>query len=82
MTLPSGLPLALSDNHPPMSRCYWVVTGKFLAGAYPGSPDALQHRQRIETLWNNGASESAGLVLPYGFQCAANMFIKRELSGN
>ncbi len=54
MTLLSGLPLALSDNHPPMSRCYWVVTGKFLAGAYPGSPDTLQHQQRIETLWNCG----------------------------
>lgn len=54
MTPLSALPLASSDSDPPTSRCYWVVTGKFLAGAYPGSPDAVQHRQRIETLWKSG----------------------------
>lgn len=62
MTPLSGLPLALSDDHPPSSRCYWVVTGKFLAGAYPGSPDAPQHRQRIETLWNSGLRSFVNLM--------------------
>jgi hypothetical protein len=62
MTLLSGLPLAQAHSDPPTSRCYWVVTGKFLAGAYPGSPDALQHRQRIETLWNSGLRSFVNLM--------------------
>ena len=37
--------------HRPTVRCYWVVEGQFLAGAYPGSPDPAAHRQRVETFW-------------------------------
>jgi protein-tyrosine phosphatase len=38
----------------PCSRTYWVVDGVMLAGAYPGNPDPVSHRQRIETLFDAG----------------------------
>jgi hypothetical protein len=42
---------------PPTVRSYWVVENRFLAGAYPGSPDRSQHRQRVEQLWHAGKSD-------------------------
>jgi ADP-ribosyl-[dinitrogen reductase] hydrolase len=47
---------------PPTVRCYWVVEGKFLAGAYPGSPDQAQHRQRVDELWQAGCRTYINLV--------------------
>jgi len=51
---PSPKSFSIPDAPPPTIRCYWVVEGKFLAGAYPGSPDQAMHQQRIEALWNAG----------------------------
>lgn len=54
--------LTVSRASPPTIRSYWVVEGKFLAGAYPGSPDASKHRQRIEELWGAGLRTFINLV--------------------
>ena len=52
----------LPSSSPPTVRCYWVVDGKFLAGAYPGSPDPDAHRKRIEELWDAGIRTFINLV--------------------
>jgi ADP-ribosylglycohydrolase/protein-tyrosine phosphatase len=54
--------LAIPTIDPPTIRSYWVIEGTFLAGAYPGSPNQTQHRQRIEELWNAGIRTFINLV--------------------
>lgn len=49
-------------SKPPTVRSYWVIEGKFLAGAYPGSPDRTKHRKRIEELWAAGMRTFINLV--------------------
>ncbi len=46
----------------PAPRTYWVVEGKFLAGAYPGAPDPHNHRARIVALWNAGVRTFINLM--------------------
>lgn len=46
----------------PAARCYWVVDQVFLAGAYPGSPDPDDHRNRLESLWEAGVRTFINLV--------------------
>lgn len=53
----AGLPTAafsIPTESPPVERSYWVVEGRFLAGAYPGSPDPARHHERAQKLWNAG----------------------------
>ena len=38
----------------PCSRTYWVIEDWLLAGAYPGRPDPVDHRQRIKSLYEAG----------------------------
>ena len=57
-----SIQLATGDSAPPAVRCYWVVEGQFLAGAYPGSPDPAAHRQRAETFWRAGIRTFINLV--------------------
>ena len=52
----------IPQANPPTIRSYWVVEGKFLAGAYPGSPDENKHCQRIEELWSAGLRTFINLV--------------------
>ena len=54
--------LATSGSAPPTVRCYWVVAGQLLAGAYPGSPDPAAHRQRVETFWHVGIRTFINLI--------------------
>lgn len=54
--------LMIPQANPPTIRSYWVVEGKFLAGAYPGSPDENKHRQRIQQLWDAGLRTFINLV--------------------
>jgi protein-tyrosine phosphatase len=42
--------LASSASVPPTSFCYWVVPDLLLAGAYPGNPDPVEHRQKVQSL--------------------------------
>lgn len=52
----------LPSRQPPVTRSYWVVEDKFLAGAYPGSADPAAHRQRVEQLWAAGLRTFVNLV--------------------
>ncbi|MBF0278893.1 MAG: dual specificity protein phosphatase family protein [SAR324 cluster bacterium] len=38
----------------PFARSYWVVEKKLLAGAYPGSPDVEESRQKMNALFEAG----------------------------
>jgi hypothetical protein len=54
--------LATSDSIPPVIRSYWVIEGKFLAGAYPGSHNPDEHRDRIKGLWDAGMRTFVNLM--------------------
>lgn len=38
----------------PCNRTYWVLDDLLLAGAYPGRPDPIDHRQQIKSLFDAG----------------------------
>ena len=44
MTNTAARRLADDDAEPPTSRCYWVMPGMLLAGAYPGHKTRAKHR--------------------------------------
>jgi ADP-ribosyl-[dinitrogen reductase] hydrolase len=46
--------LADARHPPPTSRCYWVLPGRLLAGAYPGSAEPNAHEARIAQLCDAG----------------------------
>ena len=50
------IPLTLTNpsKPTPCSRTYWVIEDWLLAGAYPGRPDPVDHRQRIKSLYEAG----------------------------
>jgi hypothetical protein len=50
----SALVRATGCERVPTARCYWVIEGKLLAGAYPGALDAREHALRVAALWNAG----------------------------
>ena len=52
--MPRTFTLAAHGNTPPTPWSYWVVEGQLLAGAFPGSPDPTDHRQKIKTLVDAG----------------------------
>lgn len=54
--------LAKSADIPPTTRCYWVLKDRFLAGAYPGSPNADEHVARATALWDAGIRLFINLV--------------------
>lgn len=47
---------------PPLARCYWVVEGLLLAGAYPGHPDSTTHSDRVNGLFKAGMRTFINLV--------------------
>ena len=57
-----NLSFSIPTIAPPTNRSYWVLEGKFLAGAFPGSPDPAEHRQRVEVLWTAGMRTFINLV--------------------
>ena len=56
--------LQLADDKaiPPNSSSYWIIEGQFLAGAYPGSPDPNEHRQKLRTLTDAGIRAFVNLM--------------------
>jgi len=50
--------------HVPFSRSYWVITGKFLAGAYPGSRNQTETHQKLRTLLDHGIRHLINLMEP------------------
>ena len=59
---PSRTTFSRPTGATPCERTYWVVNDRFLAGAYPGSPDQMRHRQRIQKLWDAGIRTFINLV--------------------
>jgi Protein-tyrosine phosphatase len=62
MTLNSQSVFSVPTGHPPTIRSYWVLEGKFLAGAYPGSSEPAAHRSRIQELWSAGMRTFVNLM--------------------
>lgn len=49
-------------TEPPTRRCYWVVPGKLLAGAYPESPVPSERGERVEALVRAGIRTFVSLM--------------------
>jgi hypothetical protein len=56
----------LSNSFPPVpfSRSYWVESGKLLAGAFPGSPDLDEAKEKITGLVQCGIQRIINLMEP------------------
>jgi hypothetical protein len=52
------------DSMPPTTRCYWVVPGRLLAGAYPGHHEPAKHQAHVESLWRAGIRTFVSLLEP------------------
>jgi hypothetical protein len=46
------------DPFLPFPRSYWVIPGKLLAGAYPGSDDREEAKEKINALIRSGIRNS------------------------
>lgn len=42
--------LAIPRAAPPTTRGYWVIENRFLAGAYPGAIDPIEHAAKLDRL--------------------------------
>ena len=51
-----------SDSSVPFPRSYWVVPGRFLAGAYPGSVNPKEAREKISALIHSGIRSIINLM--------------------
>ena len=47
---------------PPLPRTYWVLDGKFLAGAFAGQHDPIAHEARLKALFNAGLRTFVNLM--------------------
>lgn len=47
---------------PPLARSYWVLAGRFLAGAYAGQPEAQAHQERLTGLFTAGVRTIINLM--------------------
>jgi ADP-ribosylglycohydrolase len=54
--------LATEGVKPPATRCYWVVPGQLLAGAYAGHVEAPAHEARVKSLWDAGIRTFVSLM--------------------
>ncbi|MDZ4848112.1 MAG: hypothetical protein SGI77_02370 [Pirellulaceae bacterium] len=52
----------IPTDSPPLPRTYWVLEGKFLAGAYAGQADRVNHEMRIRGLFNAGMRTIVNLM--------------------
>jgi len=48
----------------PFNRSYWVVPGKLLAGAYPGSEDPIEEEKNLKGLIQSGIRHVISLMEP------------------
>ena len=70
--------LATADAKPPITWGYWVIDGQFLAGAYPGSLDAAEHRLKVKTLLDAGIRTFINLTEPDEVGTNGRPFISYE----
>lgn len=61
-TCMSDWQLAPAGTPAPAPRCYWVVRGLLLAGAYPESPKLEERGERASALWRAGIRTFVSLV--------------------
>ena len=54
--------LASSISAPPTSSSYWVVPNLLLAGAYPGVPDPVERRQKVQVIVSAGIRAFVNLM--------------------
>lgn len=52
----------IASATPPLPRTYWVLDGKFLAGAYAGQHDPIAHEVRLKALFNAGLRTFVNLM--------------------
>ena len=52
----------IASATPPLPRTYWVLDGKFLAGAYAGQADPIAHMTRLTGLFNVGLRTFVNLM--------------------
>ncbi len=52
----------IASATPPLPRTYWVLDGKFLAGAYVGQADPIAHMTRLNGLFNAGLRTFVNLM--------------------
>lgn len=57
-----GSTFRIPSADPPVTRSYWVLEDRFLAGAYPGTEDTAGSRKRVEELWDAGMRTFINLV--------------------
>ena len=48
----------------PFNRSYWVVSGKLLAGGYPGSEDPIEEEKRLKGIIQAGIRHVISLMEP------------------
>lgn len=71
-------PAASASLDPPNRSSYWVVPGKLLAGAYPGSPFADSHQEKVEKLLGAGVQVFVNLMEEHETDHAGNAFNRYE----
>jgi ADP-ribosyl-[dinitrogen reductase] hydrolase len=59
---PAARALADATADAPTQRCYWVIPGRFLAGAYPGKQDRALHVAGLTSLWSAGVRTFVSLM--------------------
>jgi protein-tyrosine phosphatase len=62
----------------PFSRSYWVIPGKFLAGAYPGSIDSEEAKEKIKALIHSGIRSVINLMEKDEVDGSGNLFSPYE----
>lgn len=74
---PSRRPLSLAppETPAPAERCYWVVPGRLLAGAYPESLKPEERGKRVTALWRAGIRTFVNLVEDFEVSTTGAPFI-------
>ena len=57
--------IALQQNRPPVlpfNRAYWAISGRLLAGCYPGNLDPEEARSKLQGLIGCGVSRIISLM--------------------
>jgi protein tyrosine phosphatase len=67
-----------SGRQKPFDRSYWVVPDKFLAGAYPGSKDSQEAREKVSGLINCGIRRIINLMEEHETNYASERFVSYE----
>jgi hypothetical protein len=59
----------------PFNRPYWVVSGKLLAGGYPGSEDPIEEERKLKGLIQEGIRHVISLMEPQEYDPPGDPFV-------